>query len=59
MIMGNKMKKSLFNKKKQIGSKVDSQLDEEQFYQMLLKFKKRHPLFDLEIIMSKLNFKRL
>lgn len=48
MIIGNKMKKFLCNKKKQLVSKVNSQLDEEQFYQMLLKYKKRHPLFDVE-----------
>jgi sulfur transfer protein SufE len=52
--MGNKIKKVLFHKKKQMSSKMDSLSDKENFYKMLLKFEKRHPSFDAKKMMIKL-----
>jgi sulfur transfer protein SufE len=52
--MSNKIKKVLFHKKKQMASKMDSLSDKEYFYQMLLKFEKRHPSFNAKKMMVKL-----
>lgn len=52
--MKNKLKKVLFNKKKQVIGKVDVLSDKEQFYKMLLKFEKRHPEFNATSMMLKL-----
>lgn len=52
--MANKNRKFLFNKKRHIVDKTDDLLAKEHFYQMLLKFQKKHLLFDVEAVMQKL-----
>lgn len=57
--MAYRIRKFLFSKKKYpAGGRKDDLLDKEQFYQMLLKFQKKHPLFNVEAVMRKVYSKR-
>lgn len=52
--MNDRIRKFLLKKNKQLTTKPDSFSDREPFYQMLLKFEKRHPSFNAKKLMIKL-----